>query len=459
MIRVVLAVFAALGIVLLSGGQAATPGADAGAATDLSLELDCDVATNGVQSACTLAPGATTTNVDVVLRNNSASPFQLGRFDVTVLNPDISRLNAPLVVDGGGFNSNPDAHPAVSGPNWACSPPAPNNDADGNPNTQSSYIDCRDGVGDGAVVGAGETQVLATVHYNVPAMAQPGAVGLSIASSSVGDPTWEEAGSCPTQFAPMNCAGATVTIPRIEVVVDCLPALGITTSCAISNLLTSRDIGIHVRNLGAGPITIGSFSFTLVSPDVSRLSAFVIDNPGTLNDNPNAASALGSGGQGWNCGPPDPSHDLALDADPATHESFISCSATNSTYTVMGGMSLQVAQVHYQIPAGADPGAITLQVRDVQVTNAAAVLVGSCRPTLSVGAQCVDAVTTFFCPIDQADVNNDGRVNSLDIGIVASKYGQLPPPAGYDQNFDGVINSIDIGIMASHFNKFVTQCP
>ena len=67
-------------------------------------------------------------------------------------------------------------------------------------------------------------------------------------------------------------------------------------------------------------------------------------------------------------------------------------------------------------------------MRDVQITNAAAVLVGSCRPTLSVGAHCVDAVTTFFCPIDQADVNNDGRVNSLDIGIVASKYGQLPPP-------------------------------
>ena len=120
---------------------------------------------------------------------------------------------------------------------------------------------------------------------------------------------------------------ATVTIPRIEVVVDCIPAIGITTSCAISNLLPSRDIGIHVRNLGATPITIGSFSFTLVSPDVSRLSAFVIDNPGTLDDNPNAASALGGGGQGWSCGPPNPSNDIALDADPATHESFISCSA------------------------------------------------------------------------------------------------------------------------------------
>ena len=155
MIRLAIAAFVALAVVLFSGGQASTPGADAGATTDLSLELDCDVTASGVQSACTLAPGATTTNVDIVLRNNSASPKQVGRFDIITLNPDVSRLFAPMVPPtppGYSFDINPDAHPAVTGNDWTCSyPPGTDNDldSDGNPSTQESFLTCANGFGTG----------------------------------------------------------------------------------------------------------------------------------------------------------------------------------------------------------------------------------------------------------------------------------------------------------------------
>ena len=74
---------------------------------------------------------------------------------------------------------------------------------------------------------------------------------------------------------------------------------------------------------------------------------------------------------------------------------------------------------------------------------------GSCNPagtsSFSVPAHCVGAELIFYCPIDQADVNNDGRVNSIDLGMTASQFFVLPVSPQFDQNFDGVLNSIDLG--------------
>ena len=56
-------------------------------------------------------------------------------------------------------------------------------------------------------------------------------------------------------------------------------------------------------------------------------------------------------------------------------------------------------------------------------------------------------------------MNNDGRVNSIDLGMTASQFFVLPVSPQFDQNFDGVLNSIDLGLIASRFNKFVTECP
>lgn len=70
----------------------------------------------------------------------------------------------------------------------------------------------------------------------------------------------------------------------------------------------------------------------------------------------------------------------------------------------------------------------------------------------------------MYCAIMRADVDGSGKVNILDLSIVAAKYGQLVPPAPQrdDQGpppFDNRINILDLSKMAGHYNQLVTACP
>ncbi len=67
-----------------------------------------------------------------------------------------------------------------------------------------------------------------------------------------------------------------------------------------------------------------------------------------------------------------------------------------------------------------------------------------------------------YCATMRADVNDDGKVNLLDLGAVALTFGELTPPAPtrYDQNTDNKINLLDLGTMALHFGQTVAAtCP
>jgi hypothetical protein len=115
--------------------------------------------------------------------------------------------------------------------------------------------------------------------------------------------------------------------------------------------------------------------------------------------------------------------------------------------------------VHYTIPAGADPGVVTILTADIVIENGSGAEIGSCGPQESAYLACPSATIVLYCAIDQADVSGNGTVNAQDLGQVAQHFGELPAPTLYEQDFNGVINAADLGLVAQQFSKTVAMCP
>jgi subtilisin family serine protease len=67
-----------------------------------------------------------------------------------------------------------------------------------------------------------------------------------------------------------------------------------------------------------------------------------------------------------------------------------------------------------------------------------------------------------FCPAMRADLNEDAKVNLLDLSMLASTFGEAVPPASprFDQNADGKINLLDLSRSASVFGQSIAAaCP
>lgn len=60
-------------------------------------------------------------------------------------------------------------------------------------------------------------------------------------------------------------------------------------------------------------------------------------------------------------------------------------------------------------------------------------------------------------PCSNADFNNDRSVNTIDLGMLLSKFGDAAAPGtAQDMNGDGIVNSIDLGMFLSAFGQV---CP
>jgi len=62
-------------------------------------------------------------------------------------------------------------------------------------------------------------------------------------------------------------------------------------------------------------------------------------------------------------------------------------------------------------------------------------------------------VIVKVCP--RYDINEDGAVNYIDLGILGAHYGETtePPYPRYDINEDGIVNYIDLGILGAHYEE------
>jgi len=179
--------------------------------SDLVMAIDCDTGVTGIQDSCAISNVGGKYDVDVYLTNNGFSPLPVAAFNSTVGDPDISRL-VPKPGAFYGLNENPDFQ-AVPEPNaWECFPVIPDGSTDYE-GARRSLISCVDyGLNSPALLIPGSPHRMFTVHYTVPAAAQPGEVFLTLLDSDVFDPLVTGLGSCQIIEPVMECRGATVHI-------------------------------------------------------------------------------------------------------------------------------------------------------------------------------------------------------------------------------------------------------
>lgn len=165
-------------------------------------------------------------------------------------------------------------------------------------------------------------------------------------------------------------------------------------------------------------------------------------------------------GTGGNCAnPPDTTPPVVSISSPAQN----SVISTTTTVTAIATDNVAVTKVEFYVdgtlkgtdtvpgasndytyplsPVGLSVGSHTLTAKayDAALNSAT-----SSAVTVSVGA------TTY----NQADINQDGVVNYLDLSLLASKYGQSGSSAVLgraDINGDGTVNFLDLSILASNY--------
>ncbi len=132
------------------------------------LAIDCDTTTIGVQDTCSQVNSAGSFLVDTVFADNSLAP-DIASFTNRVRNPG-THFTAPAVIDGTGFNSNPDFNDALldAGPEtWNCAFTAADND-EGTEiiPAQMSHLQCLVTAGTGPTFPQFTDVILADVTYD-----------------------------------------------------------------------------------------------------------------------------------------------------------------------------------------------------------------------------------------------------------------------------------------------------
>ena len=184
----------------------------------LTMALDCDTMSAGVQDTCSVAAHAPTIDIGIVIVNTTDSTLDYGEFRAGLINADNSRLKVQPAGTPDIFydNVNPDFNQAAFPVGFRCdSPYKPSSDTGGaGPSGNLSRIGC---IGEPAPqIEPGGSLLWATVRYDV-ANGYPappaGSVALSLTAVGVIDTSRVEQGSCaPVLVVVMTCNGATINV-------------------------------------------------------------------------------------------------------------------------------------------------------------------------------------------------------------------------------------------------------
>ncbi len=218
----------ALAIVLLSGLFASTGGLAFDTPTSgLYVELDCDPSTPGIQDTCNLLTGTSGIDVAFVAFNVNVPSVILDGFYLSVRTSQQSAFNPPSTAIS-GTNGNPDLDEQSLGTSWQCGGLW----GDVNPDSMVADSEMICGTTSGVALPPGGSLRLATVHYDVQALAATGQFsprrldlyvdqGPTVAALSLGvcNPNIDHYGPCspanvniadPTE-TPTPCANACPT--------------------------------------------------------------------------------------------------------------------------------------------------------------------------------------------------------------------------------------------------------
>jgi hypothetical protein len=410
----------------------ATPTSTPFPAPGISLVLDCDVNTAGIQSTCTVPLDAGVVDVDVVLINNGPA-FTLAAMNFDLEHPVTARLDAQpsLPCAAPGLDCNPDFNQvSLSGAQWSCAPPFPNDDYDPGP-AERSYIGCVNAV-DPEPIGEGESITLATVRYDIaPGATVGGPEGLTLSVVNLATEMGNEVLACGPGTG--TCLGASVALgpavglptltptPTATVVVTPPPATpqiattpsstptvaafialdcavdmpGIQSECTYLTTDTFIDVGVvSYVSPSMGSFIWGAVTFRVLDPDTSRL----FPPPGEgldVDRNPDLNQAvLGSGVTCLSVEPPD--NDTG-EFGPGTASSELDC-LTSFGLPMQTGTAVRVGTVRYAVVAGAAPGAVELELRGAEVVDELGVNLTNCPFISSAWPTCPGANITLIDP-------------------------------------------------------------
>ncbi len=454
-----------------------------------SLSVDCDTAAPGIQSSCTLPPGATSTSVDVILTNDGPA-FDMQAIGFTVENLDLSRLLAPTIPGCGTFACNPDLNDAAfPGIGWQCGTGLPSPDSQPGTPGQQSTVECFNIYDTTSLIAAGASVKIATIAYDVPVAAAAGTVPLTMKDASVYDtgfgevmscrPTINFAGSCedasitisdaatftptviPTLTATPSTPSATVTPappqPLATAVasqnlnptpagryfaIDCdLATAGIQDDCTYTTDAGVVDVGVVFVNEGGAPATSCCFNFHVVSPDLTRLDPPAIaDVAPFLNSNPDVNDALFPG---IDCSFPPPDNDNGF-GGPGTATSYLGCfEVVNPGPVIPAGGSILLGTVRYNVPGTALAGTVPLNLDFSAFYGDDIQEVGSCDPLIIEPATCVNASITFIGPGPRIEKVPEGNANNTDLTIPAANLWICAAPAACAGPGEGALRVVE----------------
>jgi hypothetical protein len=184
------------------------------------MALDCNTATTADDTLCTvlLTGGAQTTTVDVTFGNSTAGSSIVAAFNLTVVDPDTTRLDAvtpgsclaPKLGCNPNFLDTTDSPEGLSGTAWACDPVLADIDAV-NGNGDDSLASCLNPTDAPTLASVPGHLDLVRVTYDVPIAAAVGSVTLILKDVNVFDETVTEIQSCnPISTTAGPCFSTTI---------------------------------------------------------------------------------------------------------------------------------------------------------------------------------------------------------------------------------------------------------
>jgi hypothetical protein len=366
--------------------------------------------------------------------------------DETKLDPKSTGPGPDAVLD-----SNPDVNQAfIAGFQWHCGPaqgPSPDHDPF-NPSDAYSFVSCFDFESVGPIVSDTDLRLLATIRYDVVATV-PGFTDITFSlenpfpTGGVADTAGNAVVSCGNPNGPGICHGA-----RIYFTGPSFDADGDGVNNAIDNCLEVANAGQENSD------RIFDLPPTKVFDDATRASSdrygdacdFDDDNDG-LADTRETASPCASASAATNPLAMDTDGDLVTDraecilgSDPANVASLPAAAPDGDMDGLPDALEPRFESNPMLPDSDGDLIIDGLEVRG-HVTSPAS--------TDSDGDGCPDGK-------EIASVNGDINVNSIDFSQVAQHFSIAPHPkyiAEFDLNKDGRISSLDMGIIAKQWGN------
>ncbi len=435
--------------------------------TDLTMAIDCDVNTAGVQSSCDVPLGSASTQVDVVLINNGPAT-DMEAFDFVVENLDVSRLKALSVAcPSPGLDCNPDFDQAsITGFSWHCAPIDEDNWSI--PGDQS-FASCLADVVDTQIIGVSTTTRLARITYGIPSSASAGTAPLTLNYVVAYSSDLNEIMSCsPVIFTPGTCVNATVNlfepppgstatptatpsptgspapppiVPATPIVastlagtptgfflaLDCaLSVPGLQDDCTYHTDADRIDIGIVAFNPGTASNEVQSWEANIIDPDTSRLDppnipGYSVDQNPDANDEEYLANL--------NCY-------ASNDDDPlqSAARSRIGCATSPSgpAIPLPAGSSALLATVHYDVPPAAQEGTVELTQSFGLLVGGGTSYLGYCpgfAPPQEAEIPCLPATITLIDPPPSVHKVPEGNAANADAGVPKANLWLCAQPA------------------------------